>query len=153
MICKPSFANERDYRLLHDGFFFCRRAAVFQILAIWQFSNLIFLQKVESQGKGDNPQHHQRQHHADYCGHDVDGASVFLAFYADHGEQEACQHKDDVADRPNRAYTIRQGDFQKHRNKGCQRQQTDDQRRQTDLLKFFVTSIRLPHFLFFKLCD
>ena len=36
----------------------------------------------ENQGKGDNPQHHQHQRNADYCGHDVDGAPAFLALYA-----------------------------------------------------------------------
>ncbi len=134
-------------------FFFCRRAAVFQILATSQFPNLVLLQKIENQGKGDNPQHYQHQRHADYRGHDVNGASAFLALYANHGEQEARQRKDDVADRPNHAYTIRQGDFQKHRDKGCQWHQADNQRGQTELLQFFVASIRLPHFLFSKLCD
>ena len=133
------------------AFFFCRRAAVFQILAIWQFPDLLLLQEVENQGKGDNPQHHQHQRNADYCGHDVDGAPAFLVLYADHGEQEARQHKDDVADRPNHAYTIRQGDFQKHRDKGCQRQQTDDQRRQTELLKLFCDFHTITSFPFFQI--
>ena len=88
------------------AFFFCRRAAVFQILAIWQFPNMVLLQEVKNQSKGDNPQHHQHQ------------------------------RKDDVADRPDYAYTILQGDFQKYRDKGCQQQQADNQRRQTELLKF-----------------
>ena len=135
------------------AFFFCRRAAVFQILAIWQFPDLLLLQEVENQGKGDNPQHHQHQRHADYCGHDIDGAPAFLALYTDHGEQKARQYKDNIADRPNCAYTIRQGDFQKHRDKCCQWHQADNQRGQTELLQFFVASIRLPHFLFSKLCD
>ncbi len=72
---------------------------------------MILLQEVENQDKGDNPQHHQHQRHTDYCGHDIDTASAFLVLYADHREQEARQRKDDVADRQNRAYTIRQGNF------------------------------------------
>ena len=105
-------------------------------MSIWQFPDPVLLQDVENQGKGDNPQHHQHQCHADDRGHDVDGAPAFLAFYTDHREQEARQRKDDVADRPDYAYTILQGDFQKYRDKGCQQQQADNQRRQTELLKF-----------------
>ena len=112
---------------------------------------LLLLQEVENQGKGNNPQHHQHQRNADYCGHDVDGAPAFLALYADHGEQEARQRKDDVADRPNHAYSIRQSDFQKHRDKGCQRQQTDNQRRQTELLKFFCDFHTITSFPFFQI--
>ena len=93
-------------------------------------------QVVENQGKGGSPQHHQHRRYADYCGHDIDGTPVFLALYAGHGEREAHQRKDDVADRPDYAYTILQGDFQKYRDKGCQQQQADNQRRQTELLKF-----------------
>lgn len=104
------------------AFFFCRREAVFQILAIRQFPDLVLLQKVDNQSKGDNPQYHQHQRHADYRWQDIDSVPAFLTLYADHGEQEARQSKDDVADRPNHAYSIRQGDFQKHQNKGCQRQ-------------------------------
>ena len=48
------------------AFFFCRREAVFQILAIRQFPDLVLLQKVDNQSKGDNPQYHQHQRHADY---------------------------------------------------------------------------------------
>ena len=44
-----------------------------------------------------------------------------------------------VADRPNCAYTIRQGDFQEHRDKCCQWQQADNQRGQTELLQTVIS--------------